>query len=91
MAHLKIERGGRHMSFLSKFKISVDGTEVAKLGHGKSETIEVDPGKHTVAVHSVGTDGSTEVDVPDGGLELIVGYKAVGKDPEVEFWTPDEA
>lgn len=91
MANLTIERGGKHMSLLSKFKVSVDGAEVAKLGQGKSETIEVDPGTHTVQVHSMGTDGSTEVEVSDSGLHLIVGYRSVGKDPQVEFWTADES
>lgn len=87
MAQLKIERGGKHASFLSKFRISVDGEEVAKLGHGKSAAIEVDPGTHSIHVHSIGTDGGTEVEVPEGGMHLIVGYKELGKDPQVEFWT----
>lgn len=98
MAELTIERAGHHASFLSKFKVSVDGEEVAKLGHGKSATVEVDPGIHTVHVHSLGTDGTSEIDVPDDGYELLVGYRtsllagAGSKDdkPQVEFWTRDE-
>lgn len=97
MAQLTITRAGHHASFLSKFKVSVDGEEVAKLGHGKSATVEVDPGNHTIHVHSLGTDGSTSIDVPADGCDLKVGYRealmssATSKDkPAVEFWTGDD-
>lgn len=103
MAQLRIERGGHRVAFLSKFRISVDGEEVAKLKHGESTALDVSPGKHTLHAHATGlTDGSTEIEIPDGGSDLIVGSKTsirgaaseavssgTGSKLQIEFWAAD--
>lgn len=106
MAQLRIERGGHKVAYLSKFHVKVDGEEVAALKHGESTTIDVAAGTHSLEVHASGmTDGSTEIGVPDGGIEIVAGAKqsissaaksaygsgGLGKKMPIEFWSADDA
>jgi hypothetical protein len=77
---IRVERGGKKASRLTKFKVHLDGAPVGTLRRwGDHMEFEVTPGSHSLEVTSFGgMRGSTDIDIEAGEtLDLMCGIRSV--------------
>ena len=87
MAKINIIRPGSIFGFAISFTALVDGNEVGKVKNGKTITVEIPEGEHTVSIKSLEetldqkvelTNGKTEVDIKVAvGMGIIAGRPVI--------------